>query len=103
MAAFGIAAALGLGVIGLLSDSFLRENLVAIGWLTAATGWVVVHLKTHVLLGRLIAATGVSSVLTVMLITGRFRLYLRPRRIGLLQRQDRFKRSGQFLDAPRLG
>ena len=79
LAAIGLVAALGLGVIGLLSDAFLRENLVVIGWLTAAAGLVVVHHTTHAVLGKLIAATGVSIVLTVVLITGRFRVYLRGR------------------------
>lgn len=74
--AIGLAAALGLGVIGVLSDRFLRENLVAIGWLTAVAGCVVYGNKQPQL-GQSVAAVGVSAVLSVTLVTGRFRLYQR--------------------------
>ena len=74
--AIGLVAALGLGAIGVLSDGFLRGNLVAIGWLTAVAGSFVFG-GSHRPIGQWIVSAGVSLVLTVTLSTGRVMLYRR--------------------------
>jgi hypothetical protein len=69
----GLAIALALGLAGLVEESFLRENLVELGFLIAVAGGIVFP-KYH-LLGQGITAAGLSVILTTTLITGRLRIY----------------------------
>jgi hypothetical protein len=71
----GFTAAVGLGAIGLLERSFLRENLVAIGLLLALAGGAIFP-KYH-LSGQALAAAGIALILTTTLVTGRIRLFCR--------------------------
>jgi hypothetical protein len=71
--AVGLAIALALGLTGLVEESFLRENLVALGFLISVAGGIVFPM--HHLLGQCIAAAGVSLVLATTLVTGRIKFH----------------------------
>ena len=72
----GLAMSLGLTFVAAVNERFLRENLVAMGWLTAAVGSAF-FVGSHQLLGRVMITLGVSLVLAVTLATGRFVLHRR--------------------------
>jgi len=61
---------------GISSECFLRENLVAIGWLTGVIGMAVWG-KARPILGNSFAIAGVSLVLIVTLVSGKIRLHSR--------------------------
>jgi hypothetical protein len=73
--AIGLAIALALGLMGLVEESFLRENLVSLGSLIAVAGGIL--FPRYHLLGQGVAAAGVSLVLTTALVTGHIRISTR--------------------------
>jgi hypothetical protein len=84
--AIGLAIALALSLMGLVEESFLRENLVALGYLTTVAG-AVVFPKYH-LLGQCIATAGISLVLTTALVTGRIRVSRRKMGSYVIAREE---------------
>jgi hypothetical protein len=84
--AIGLAIALALGLMGLVEESFLRENLVALGYLTAVAG-AVVFPRYH-LLGQCIATAGISLVLTTALVTGRIKVSRRSMGSYVISRDE---------------
>jgi hypothetical protein len=86
LAGIGLAMALPLGCIGLVEESFLRENLVALGYVLAVVGGLGFPL--YPLPGQCLAAGGITLVLTTTLVTGRFRFHSRHQASYEISRQE---------------
>ena len=66
----GLAAALGLGLLAVVSESFLRRNLVAIGWVAILGGTGFLSGPRR-LLAHSVVVAGLLLILTITLATGR--------------------------------
>ena len=72
----GLAAAIGLGLLAVICEGFLRKNLVAIGWVLVLGGSGFLT-GAHRLIAHSVVVAGFLLILTVTLATGRLTIHRR--------------------------
>ena len=83
----GLGASVGLGLLAVVSEGFLRKNLVAMGWLAVFAGAGFVS-GPHQLLGLSGIAGGLGLILTVTLVTGKITIRMRRRGSHEITREE---------------